>query len=124
MISSSDELKLLIKKWIKESTQVAIFSASKGPSGRRAIFYIEGIPRLEEPSNLFAVRNENSFATLALTDSRFGYIRFEDKPELLTDEVEMGDDWFQPTRYDEAILVAWPDGENAVIVTIKTVTQD
>ncbi len=119
MISSSDELILLVKKWINESVQLGVVSTIKGPSGRRAVFYVEGMPHLEAATNCFGVRNENSFAAIIPADSQFGYIRFEDKPELLmTDEI-IEEDWFQPNKYEEAILVGWPNGETVVILTIK-----
>ncbi|HET6842089.1 MAG TPA: hypothetical protein VFK06_10435 [Candidatus Angelobacter sp.] len=119
MISASDELILLVKKWINESIEVGVLSIIKGPSGRRAMLYVEGVPHLEETTKCFGVRNKGSFAAIIPTDSQFGYIRFEDKPELLmTDEI-MDEDWIQLSRYEEAVLIGWPEGSNAIIVTLK-----
>lgn len=119
MISSSDELKLLIKKWENERIQVGVLLTIKGPSGRRAASYVEGVPHLEEESDMFGVLTDGpSYVALNLSDINFGYIRSEDAPELKMPDISSEQSLFDPNKYDEYILVRWPEGSIAVILTV------
>jgi hypothetical protein len=120
MISSSDELELLIKKWVNESIQIGVCSTIKGTSGRRAVLYVEGKPHLDEHTKHFGVLGQGkSLAVLNLADCTFGYVRLEDRPELAMTDIISQKDLIQPARYDEFILVRWPEGATAVIMTLK-----
>lgn len=117
MISSSDDLKLFLKKLESESARVGIIASVRAGGSRLALIYIEGQIGLDEKLNVFHVavgQGQIAFAAVEFTGCQFGYGRFNDLPEL----ENWHDSPFDSGRYDECLVIGRPDGSRVILLTV------